>query len=100
MANTSCSLNIHCIFSTKESAPMLNPELKERLWAFLGGIAKQNGVAPRCGHDPESLSAFAERSDLLTLKMNYPLAWDEEFDSRFGSRASTPSGNDSPSEVA
>jgi|HubBroStandDraft_6_1064221.scaffolds.fasta_scaffold145296_1 hypothetical protein len=100
MANTSWSLNIHCIFSAKEHAPMLNPELKERLWAFLGGIAKQNGVAPRCGHDPESLSAFAERSDLLTLKMNYPLAWDEEFDSRFGSRASTPSGNDSPSEVA
>ena len=32
MANTSCSLNIHCIFSTKERALMLNPELRERLW--------------------------------------------------------------------
>ena len=32
MANTCCSLNIHCIFSTKERAPMLNPELRERLW--------------------------------------------------------------------
>ena len=32
MANTSWSLNIHCIFSAKEHAPMLNPELKERLW--------------------------------------------------------------------
>ena len=27
---------------------MLNPELRERLWPFLGGIAKQNGIAPRC----------------------------------------------------
>jgi hypothetical protein len=27
MANTFCSLNIHCIFSTKERSPMLNPEL-------------------------------------------------------------------------
>ena len=27
---------------------MLNPELRERLWPFLGGIAKQNGVMPRC----------------------------------------------------
>ena len=42
------SLNIHCIFSTKGRAPMLNPELRERLWPFLGGIAKQNGITPRC----------------------------------------------------
>jgi putative transposase len=27
---------------------MLNPELRERLWPFLGGIAKQNGITPRC----------------------------------------------------
>ena len=46
MANTSCSLNIRCIFSTKERAPMLSPELRERLWPFLGGIAKQNGITP------------------------------------------------------
>jgi hypothetical protein len=25
---------------------MLNPELRERLWPFLGGIAKQNGITP------------------------------------------------------
>jgi putative transposase len=42
------SLNIHCIFSIKERAPMVNPELRERLWPFLGGIAKQNGITPRC----------------------------------------------------
>jgi putative transposase len=48
MANTFCSLNIHCIFSTKERVPMLNPELREWLWPFLGGIAKQNGITPRC----------------------------------------------------
>jgi len=48
MANTFCSLNIHCIFSTEERVPMLNPELRERLWPFLGGIAKQNGITPRC----------------------------------------------------
>ena len=27
---------------------MLNPELRERLWPYLGGIAKQNGITPRC----------------------------------------------------
>ena len=46
MANISCSLNIHCIFSTKERAPMLNLELRERLWPFLGGIAKQTVSRP------------------------------------------------------
>jgi len=48
MPNTFCSLNVHCIFATKEHAPVLNPELRKRLWPFLGGIAKQNGIKPRC----------------------------------------------------
>jgi hypothetical protein len=60
MANTFCSLKIHCIFSSKERALMLNPELRERLWPFLGGIAKQNGITPRCiggGCRPRSSAA-------------------------------------------
>ncbi|MFY9984570.1 MAG: IS200/IS605 family transposase [Chthoniobacterales bacterium] len=48
MPNTFFSLNIHCVFTTKERVPVLNPELRERLWPFLGGIAKQNGIKPRC----------------------------------------------------
>ena len=32
----------HCIFSTKEWRPLITPELSERLWPFLGGIARQN----------------------------------------------------------
>ena len=32
----------HCIFSTKERRPFITPELCERLWPFLGGIARQN----------------------------------------------------------
>ena len=48
MPNTFSSLNIHCVFATKERVPVLNPELRERLWPFLGGIAKQNGIKPRC----------------------------------------------------
>lgn len=33
---------LHCIFSTKERHPYLKPELRDRLWPFLGGIARQN----------------------------------------------------------
>ncbi len=32
----------HCVFSTKERQRLIRPELRERLWPFLGGIARQN----------------------------------------------------------
>jgi REP element-mobilizing transposase RayT len=69
MANTFCSLNVHCIFSTKERVPMLNPELRERLWPFLGGIAKQNGITPR------SIGGVADHVHLLlSLPTTVPMA--------------------------
>jgi REP element-mobilizing transposase RayT len=34
----------HCVFSTKERRPLITPELRERLWPFLGGIARQNQI--------------------------------------------------------
>ena len=32
----------HCVFSTKERHPLIMPGLRERLWPFLGGIAREN----------------------------------------------------------
>src|SRR6266478_4055283 len=32
----------HCVFSTKERRRLITPALRERLWPFLGGIARQN----------------------------------------------------------
>jgi putative transposase len=32
----------HCVFSTKERQPLIPPSLQERLWPYLGGIARQN----------------------------------------------------------
>ena len=34
----------HCVFSTKNREPMLTPEIRERLWPYLGGIARENGM--------------------------------------------------------
>ena len=48
MANTFSCLNIHCVFSTKERVWVLNPDIRERLWPYMGGIAQQNGMIPRC----------------------------------------------------
>jgi REP element-mobilizing transposase RayT len=36
------SAYFHCVFSTKERRRLSTPELRERLWPFLGGIARQN----------------------------------------------------------
>ena len=32
----------HCVFSTKQRQRVITKELQERLWPFLGGIARQN----------------------------------------------------------
>jgi putative transposase len=32
----------HCVFSTKERRPQIALDLRDRLWPFLGGIARQN----------------------------------------------------------
>ena len=44
MASTYISLNVHYVFSTKNRAPLLAGPVKERLWAFMGGIARENGM--------------------------------------------------------
>ena len=33
---------MHCVFSSKERHPLLTPLIRERLWPYLGGIAREN----------------------------------------------------------
>jgi REP element-mobilizing transposase RayT len=33
----------HCIWSTKERKPLISSELEQRLWPYMGGIARDNG---------------------------------------------------------
>lgn len=37
---TSCL--VHCVWSTKNRASFLDSDLRERLWPYLGGIAREN----------------------------------------------------------
>ena len=46
MANTYTSLNFHITFSTKQRQHWLMPDIENRVWEYLGGIAKQNGMRP------------------------------------------------------
>ena len=46
MANTYTSLHFHLVFSTKSRYRWISPEIEERIWAYLGGIAKENRMKP------------------------------------------------------
>ena len=44
MVNTYTSLHYHVVFSTKNRQPFLIEPIRERLFAYLGGIARENGM--------------------------------------------------------
>jgi len=46
MANTYTSLHYHIVFSTKNRTRWIMPEIEQRIWAYLGGIAKENKMKP------------------------------------------------------
>jgi putative transposase len=46
MANTYTSLHYHFVFSTKNRERWITPDIEQRLWAYLGGIAKENKMTP------------------------------------------------------
>lgn len=48
MANTYTSLYYHVVFSTKKRKPLIGTGIRERLWAFLGGIARENKMKALC----------------------------------------------------
>src|SRR5713101_2173069 len=33
---------MHCVWATKERRPSIKPELQQRLWPYLGGIARES----------------------------------------------------------
>ena len=42
MANTYHSLHYHLIFSTKNRVANLKPEIEQRIWAYIGGVARKH----------------------------------------------------------
>jgi len=44
MSHSYLSCLVHCVFSTKQRFKTITPEIKARLWAFIGGIARENGM--------------------------------------------------------
>ena len=46
MANTYTALHCHVIFSTKRRERWISQSIEARVWAYLGGIARQNDLRP------------------------------------------------------
>ncbi|MCA9172597.1 MAG: IS200/IS605 family transposase [Planctomycetales bacterium] len=46
MANTYTSLDYHFVFSTKNREPWIHVDIEQRIWEFLGGIARANKIKP------------------------------------------------------
>jgi putative transposase len=44
MAHSYTSSLFHCVFSTKERRRIITPDLQDRLWPYLGGIAREIGA--------------------------------------------------------
>jgi REP element-mobilizing transposase RayT len=46
VANTYTSLHYHVVFSTKNREPWIEEKFEQRIWAYLGGIARENNMNP------------------------------------------------------
>jgi putative transposase len=46
MSDSHVANRVHCVFSTKNRAKIIPRDLQSRLWTFMGGIARRNGIRP------------------------------------------------------
>jgi len=46
MANTFSHCYYHIVFSTKDRFNFIKPAIEERVWAYIGGIAREHGMVP------------------------------------------------------
>jgi REP element-mobilizing transposase RayT len=46
MSSTHLSLHFHVVFSTKNREPRIAAEWRQRLHAYLGGVARKSGSIP------------------------------------------------------
>ena len=61
MANSYTSLFVHVIFSTQNRKPVLTSAVRDRLWPYMGGIARENKMKA------VSVGGTADHAHLLML---------------------------------
>ena len=69
MANTYISLHYHIIFSTKNRVKHISQEIEQRVWAYIGGVARAHKmVALQVGGVEDHLHALVTAPAALSLK--------------------------------
>jgi REP element-mobilizing transposase RayT len=59
---------MHVVFSTKERRPMIPPESQIRLWAYMGGMCKKEGIFVReIGGMPDHVHLFIQQPPTMAL---------------------------------
>ena len=79
------SVHVHCVWSTKNRDPLLHSKLRERLWPYLGGIARENkmkafaiGGASDHVHIALSLAATVSLAKMAQLLKGNSSKWIHE----------------------
>ena len=68
MPQSLVNLMVHLVFSTKERRPFITPPLAERLYPYLGGIARNNGFRLLAsGGMPDHVHLLVSLSAILPL---------------------------------
>lgn len=68
MGNTYTSLYIHYIFSTQNRLPLIVPEIQDRLWPYMAGIAKNNNMkALAVGGMPDHIHILLSLSATISI---------------------------------
>ena len=58
----------HCVCSTKERRPLITPDLRDRLWPYLGGIAQENEMkAIEIGGMPDHIHILLSLPSTLSI---------------------------------
>ena len=59
---------MHCVFATKERRPLITPQLQQRLWPYLGGIARENKMrALKIGGTTDHVHALLSLPSTLSV---------------------------------
>jgi len=70
MANTFTNLIYHIVFSTKGRLPLIRPEWRERLWAYMGGILRgEKGVPLEIGGTSDHAHVMSKLPPAKALAM-------------------------------
>jgi REP element-mobilizing transposase RayT len=70
MGHTYCSSLFHCVFSTKERRRLIQPEVRPRLWAYIGGVAREQKMkALAVGGTDDHVHILLSLSSSLTIAL-------------------------------